>query len=180
MAGLQAYQFLRDAHAIVTTLAVQLSVHPQDLIQTVQRQVEQLKTLQKENQALLTECIANEADRLTRVALEIENVRVVLATFERRPVKELRSLADGLKLVEGLLAILITQDGDKISMVVSCATGTHRSARVLLNQLLVPIHGRGGGDDILAQGGANLPGHQFLQYCDSIKLNLPQFLRNPA
>jgi alanyl-tRNA synthetase len=61
-----------------------------------------------------------------------------------------------LRREPGVVAVLATFDGAKISMVTASADGTEVDARELLNNHLAPFGGRGGGSPNLAQGGGEL------------------------
>jgi alanyl-tRNA synthetase len=89
---------------------------------------------------------------------------VVVATFENRPVPELRTLAEKLKVIPGLVAVLASFDGLKMSLVVTSAEDTDLSARDLLVKLLALLGGRGGGDRQIAQGGGPATLDQFRQF----------------
>jgi alanyl-tRNA synthetase len=144
--------FYKD-HEIVTQLANQLSVHTEDVIDTVQHQTEQLKSTKNSLQKLQRDLIIFEARELAVQAKTIAAQHIVLRLFKSRPIGELRILAGELKEMSHLIALLATHDGSKISMLATCAADTNISAQKLLNDHLSIIGGRGGGDDQIAQGG---------------------------
>jgi alanyl-tRNA synthetase len=153
VAGQQALEYFRDYHAIVTGLAGQLSVGTPELAAMVLRQAEQLKATQKELQALRLAGAAAEARQLAEGAQPIGARRAVLVAFDGRPILELRALAEEFKGIAGLVAALSTYNDGKLSLVVACHPDAGLAARDLLQQLLKPLGGRGGGDAQIAQGG---------------------------
>jgi alanyl-tRNA synthetase len=130
-----------------------LSVHTRDILATVERQGEQLRLAQKALQELRQAQISHEAQALAQAGETIEKRKLVIASFERRPVDELRALGGELRKMSGVIAILASFDGEKVSLSAVCSPDSRVSARELLTRLLAAIGGRGGGDQTLAQGG---------------------------
>ena len=166
VAGWQALERFREYYILLINLASRLNTGFPDLPEALQRQAEQLKSLQRELQALRLEKIAWEARSLADSAQRIGVNRLVLASFENRPVSELRLLADELKKLPSLIALLASYDSQKISLLVTCAPNTSLDARQVLQQQLAPFGGRGGGDPQLAQGGGPATPEQFRTFFD--------------
>lgn len=164
IAGLQALQYFREYQETVLSIAGQMSIHPHETLISVQRLIDQLKTVQREVQALRQEHLGFEARELAGRGESYGTWRVVVATFENRPVPELRTLAEKLKVIPGLVAVLASFDGLKMSLVVTSAEDTDLSARDLLVKLLALLGGRGGGDRQIAQGGGPATLDQFRQF----------------
>ena len=164
IAGLQALQYFREYQETVLSIAGQMSIHPHETLISVQRLIDQLKTVQREVQALRQEHLGFEARELAGRGESYGAWRVVVATFENRPVPELRTLAEKLKVIPGLVAVLASFDGLKMSLVVTSAEDTDLSARDLLVKLLALLGGRGGGDRQIAQGGGPATLDQFRQF----------------
>lgn len=158
VAGLQALDLLRQEHDLVSMLAGQLNVGLAELSAAVQRQADQIQTMQAELQVLRFEKAAYEAQTLASAAENLGGRQVVIKTFERRPVQELRGLGEAFKDLPGVIAVLATSDEHKYSLLVACGSGAGASARDLLARLLVPLGGRGGGDAFMAQGGGPTTG----------------------
>jgi alanyl-tRNA synthetase len=169
IAGLQAYDVFHQMYAAFTGLANQMSISWQDLPEVVGKQVEQLGLLQKELQSLRQASVKYEAHELLATAEETGGMKLVRASFENRPVGDLRLLAEELKKVAGIVAYLASFDNQKASLVVTCGEGSGKDARQLLTRQLALINGRGGGDARLAQGGGLMTEDQyrtFLQHID--------------
>jgi alanyl-tRNA synthetase len=169
IAGLQALDVFHHMYDAFNGLANQMSIAWQDIPEVVGKQVEQLGLLQKEFQSLRQASIRYEAHELVSTAEKADGVKLVRASFENRPVGELRLLAEALKKVVGVVAYLTSFDGRKVSLIITCGEGSGKDARQLLNRHLALINGRGGGDATLAQGGGLMTEDQydtFLQYID--------------
>jgi alanyl-tRNA synthetase len=169
IAGLQALDVFHHMYDAFNGLANQMSIAWQDIPEVVGKQVEQLGLLQKEFQSLRQASIRYEAHELVSIAEKAGGVKLVRASFENRPVGELRLLAEALKKVVGVVAYLTSFDGRKVSLIITCGEGSGKDARQLLNRHLALINGRGGGDATLAQGGGLMTEDQydpFLQYID--------------
>jgi alanyl-tRNA synthetase len=161
VAGIQAMEYFCQYQEITTTLAADLSSHPQDVVALVQKQADQLHTVEKELRQLRLAYSAFEAQDLLANAETHGSLKVILKAFENRPVNEIRSLGNEFKAQPELISMLATFDGHKLVLVATCGEYTGISARELLNRQLAQINGRGGGDDQIAQGGGDATPDQF-------------------
>ncbi len=161
IAGLQAMQVFHDMYTAFTGLAGQLSMAWQDIPELVSKQSDNLAALQKDLQAVRQSALKYEAIELIEAADEQAGIKLVRASFENRPLGELRQLAEQLRNVQGVVAYLFSFDGQKVSLIVTCGEGSGNDARQLLTRQLVSINGRGGGDARLAQGGGSAQPEQY-------------------
>ena len=161
IAGWQALETFQATHAILGSLAGQLNVGLAELDQAVQRQAELLRAAQKELQGLRLEHLGWEARTLAEQAVPYGERRVVVSSYENRPVSELRALADHLRGMPGIAAVLAGYAGQKLSLVVACTPQSGLDARQLLQTLLAEVGGRGGGDAQIAQGGGSASPEQL-------------------
>jgi len=170
VAGIQAMEYFHQYQEITTTLAADLSSHPQDVVALVQKQANQLHTVEKELRQLRLTYSAFEAQDLLANAEIHGSLKVILKTFENRPVNEIRSLGNEFKAQPELVSMLATFDGHKLVLVATCGQNTGISARELLNRQLALIDGRGGGDDQIAQGGGDATPEQFKDFFTDTKI----------
>lgn len=161
VAGWQALEHYQTCYQTISDLSSQMSVGITELAQAMQRQAEQLKLTQREVQALKAEKLALEARQMAVDGQAIGERRLILAGYQNRPPSELRALADELKKMPGIIALLASFDEHKVSLVVTCAPDTGFSARELLSQILETVGGRGGGDRQIAQGGGTVTEEQY-------------------
>lgn len=169
VAGLQALEVFGQMFELLTGLANQMTISWQDIPQVLRKQADQLGLLQKELQVLQQVSVKNEAHELVAGAEDCAGVKLVRASFENRPISELRLMAEELKMLPGVIAFLTSYDGQKVSLLVTCGDSTGKDARQLLTRLLTLINGRGGGDARLAQGGGVASVKQYqtlLQHVD--------------
>jgi alanyl-tRNA synthetase len=174
IAGYQALEIFQEYHALLSGLAEQFTAGIQELPQAALRQAEQLRAAQKELQTLRMEHLGWEARTLAEQTPLTGGRRLVIAVFEGRPVSELRILADHLKGMIGVVALLAGYDGQKVSWVAACAPDVGLDARQLLQPLLSGVGGRGGGDARIAQGGGSANRQQVQALLDQAGKSLSQ------
>jgi alanyl-tRNA synthetase len=164
VAGMQAMEYFRQYQEITMTLAVELSAHPQDVVDLVGKQAAQLHAAEKELRQLRLAYGAFEARDLLAHAESVGTLKVILKTFGDRPVNEIRALGNEFKEQEKVVAMLATFDGQKLVLVVTSGPASGLSARELLNRQLAIVDGRGGGDERIAQGGGTATPEQFAAF----------------
>ncbi|MBE7554602.1 MAG: hypothetical protein HS126_26430 [Anaerolineales bacterium] len=163
VAGQQALTFFQHDHEVVTGLCHHLSTRPGELVRVVSRQTEQLAAAQREIISLRTDLLSFETQQLSTQAEPGGSVRLATKLYPNRTIGELRELAKQLQTQDNLVAVLAGYDGQKLTIVTSCAVGSAINARELLDHCLAGIGGRGSGDDRLAQGGGNATPEQVEQ-----------------
>jgi alanyl-tRNA synthetase len=153
VAGFQALDYFNVYQEVTQQAAALLETGLEEIPASIERKLDQLKTVQTELQTLRAGLLAAEADRLAASAEEFGSLRLITAIFRDRPATDLRQLGMKLRNVLGIVALLAAYDGGKLSLVTACSTDSGIDARELLKQHLIPLNGRGGGDASLAQGG---------------------------
>jgi alanyl-tRNA synthetase len=153
VAGLQALEVFRIYQDATQQSAFLLNSRPEELAESVHRLLDASSQTRSELEILRLSQLDYEAKALADSNEAVGEVRLVIRTFGARAPSELRVLATKLKEFNGMVSVLASNDGQKVSLIVSCASGSGVNARNLLNQLLGPVGGRGGGDASLAQGG---------------------------
>ncbi|MEA3349933.1 MAG: DHHA1 domain-containing protein, partial [Chloroflexota bacterium] len=156
----------QQTHAIMTTLAEQMSVAPQDLVAAVGHQSDDLKSAQKDAGELRLELLGFEAQNMAAQAESVASYRLVKGRFENRPVEELQSLAKEFLPMSGVIALLAGRTGKKFTLVVACSDRVDVPARGILQAHLSGLRGGGGGGDRLAQGGGTITAQQFEGFFD--------------
>ncbi len=104
--------------------------------------------------AVLSErLLALEAKALLETAEERGSVRFVTAFLEGVDVKSLKATAEVLTAENPVVALLAALDGDTLAFVFAQQKGlTEHKVNVWLKELLDELMGRGGGNQVLAQG----------------------------
>ncbi|MBT3321744.1 MAG: hypothetical protein HN392_05610 [Anaerolineae bacterium] len=113
----------------------------------------QLKDAQKELKTLREFSLDVEVENMVQHAEKVGEIWIVTKLFENRNPAELRALAMKSRNYPNIVALLASFDGEKLSLVTSCAEGISVSANDLLQKHLAPFNLRGGGDKSIAQGG---------------------------
>lgn len=161
VAGIQAMDYYDLYQKIGTTLAADLSAHPQDVIDLVRKQADQLHTAEKDLRQIKQAYSVFEAQDMLARAETVDGIKVIFKAFENRAAIEIRALGNEFKEQEEVVSLLATFDGKKLVLVVTCGMETNLSARELLNRQLSIVSGRGGGDDQIAQGGGTVTTKEF-------------------
>lgn len=174
MAGAQALEYFQQLHHQVSGLAEEMSIHWGDLAETVRAQADSLKVAQRELRAVRKEGLGAEAETMFAEAMAAEaqafgDYRLVAKSFEDRPVDELQGLAKFLMEKDGLVAALATFEGEKAAVVVVCSANVDVHAGELINKILEPVGGRGGGSQQMARGGGSISREQFDTFMIDIK-----------
>jgi alanyl-tRNA synthetase len=172
VAGQQALATFQQEHEVVASLCQQLNTRPEEVVRLVNQHLEQLAAAQREIKHLQADLLSFEAQQLRAEAEAIGGVRLVIKRYPNRSLNELRELARQLPGQDDLVAVLAGTEGQKLSLVVSCAEGTRRSARELLTDYLAPIEGQGSGDARLAQGGGIATPEQIMQLLAQARASL--------
>jgi alanyl-tRNA synthetase len=136
--------------------AAALSVGVDELPAAAERLVAAQKAAAKELAQAQSELDAAEALRLYREAEQAGGARIVRAAFAELGAERLRRLAQGIAAAPGGVALL-GSGGERAALVAACAPDSGRDAQALLRAGLAVLEGRGGGSQLLAQGGGARP-----------------------
>lgn len=153
VAGKQALAYFDSLQDAAMQTAALLDVGAAEMAESVMRLQQQLKAAERELKSLREMKLDVEAKKMVQLAEPIEEKWLATALFENRDPGELRSLAMKLRAYPGMVAVLASFDGKKLSLVAACAEDTALDASQLLQDHLAPFNGRGGGDQSIAQGG---------------------------
>jgi alanyl-tRNA synthetase len=136
----------------------------------VQRQLDQNKDLQRQNDALTEQLIGNEIDELVARAVPTGAARVVTQLYPDRSVDALKQTAALLRERPGLIALLGTAAGGKLTLVFARSEDAPQHMGNLLRDTLKAFGGGGGGRPDFAQGGGVDParGNDVLQYANKL------------
>lgn len=158
--GEVAFNLVQDMNARITQVAATMKVQPEDIGARLNQWQEQMKSLEKEVAALKSKLAANQADAMLSEAVEINGVKVLVATLDGADANALRDsvtrLKDQLKSAVVVLASVI--DG-KVSLTagVSADCTAKVKAGDLVNFVAQQVGGKGGGRPDMAQAGGTNP-----------------------
>ena len=158
--GEVAFNLVQDMNARISQVAATMKVQPEDIGARLNQWQEQMKSLEKEVAALKSKLAANQADAMLSQAVEINGVKVLVATLDGADANALRDsvtrLKDQLKSAVVVLASVI--DG-KVSLTagVSADCTAKVKAGDLVNFVAQQVGGKGGGRPDMAQAGGTNP-----------------------
>ena len=161
VAGDLARRQFESEHSALMRIAQRLNANPETAAAALDKQFEQTAALEKQVKALHQEKMALEARDLAARAQRDGPVRTIVASFQARPIQELRELGSLLQTDQDLAAALAAYDGAKVALVVVAGSATGVRAGEWIRELLAPLNARGGGDARLAQGGGSASEEQF-------------------
>jgi alanyl-tRNA synthetase len=143
-------------HDLLTQAAAIYSTDVAQVPELLARAQEQVKTLQRQVDDLMTQLASYEAEEVAGAAIPVGAFQVVVQSWEDRPVEVLKTLANLLQERPNTIALLATTAGDKATVIFA------RSADIntpdmhmgnLLRDALKAFGGGGGGRPEFAQGG---------------------------
>ncbi|WP_368504309.1 DHHA1 domain-containing protein [Alkalihalophilus sp. As8PL] len=113
------------------------------------------KQSDKEIVELKQEILTYEARDLFNQSETVSNRRFVFRSFEDRTIQEMQQVARMIVNKEkNVVVFLVSESGEKLQLVIACSQDLENmNANDLMKELLVEVDGRGGGNQMLAQGG---------------------------
>ena len=149
-----------DDESLIARISGELKVQPSDLIPTLEKMSQELKTATKQVENLQLKLAQKESKNILDEAREIQGVRVLAQKVENLDRTRLRQLADELKnrLGSGIVVLGTPIDG-KVSLVamVSADLTDCISANDLIQKIAPLVGGGGGGKPDMAEAGGNDP-----------------------
>ncbi len=158
LAGHPALAREREDRDLLARLEERLGAHRDDVVEQLERRLEQLKALQKENEALSLKLARGESGGGGET-VDVDGISVVARRAEGLNKSQRRDLADGLRQKHSSgVVVLGAADGEKAALLV--AVGDEARARIDARDVirrLAPIVGGGGGGrpDLAEAGGKN-------------------------
>ncbi len=160
LTGKPALSRFLDDESLIARISGELKVQPSDLIPTLEKMSQELKTATKQVENLQLKLAQKESKNILDEAREIQGVRVLAQKVENLDRTRLRQLADELKnrLGSGIVVLGTPIDG-KVSLVamVSADLTDCISANDLIQKIAPLVRGGGGGKPDMAEAGGNDP-----------------------
>lgn len=158
---------LHNKQNVLLSLTKLLNAPEKDMEQAVLRLLENGKSLEKTLEHAREQLLEYEADDL----LAQQKDKIVMKAYQNRPIQTLQKLARLITLKDdSALVYLVSKNENRLQLV--CARGAARteSMKNILAESLSPINGKGGGNDMFAQGGgeAILSEDQILQHIENL------------
>jgi alanyl-tRNA synthetase len=140
--------------------AAALKASPEDLTARIGQVQDQVKTLEKELNALKSKLASGQGDELATQAVDVKGIKVLAATLEGADVNALRETMDKLKdKLKTAAIVLASVSGDKVTLIagVTADSITKVKAGELVNFVAQQVGGKGGGRPDMAQAGGTNP-----------------------
>jgi alanyl-tRNA synthetase len=158
--GDNALALVQKLSSQVSEAAAALKAQPDELAARIQQVQDQVRTLERELNAMKARAAASKGDELVGQAVDINGLKVLAATLDGADVAALRSTMDKLKdkLKSAAIVLAAVNDG-KVSLIAGVtpdATGKVKAGE-LVNFVAQQVGGKGGGRPDMAQAGGTDP-----------------------
>ena len=158
--GENALTLVQSLAGRVNDAAAALKAPPEEITQRIAQVQDQVRTLERELQALKSKVAAGQGDELVRQAVDVGGVRVLAAALDGADAATLRQTMDQLKdkLKSAAIVLASVKDG-KVSLIagVTADTTARIKAGELVNFVALRVGGKGGGRADMAQAGGTDP-----------------------
>jgi alanyl-tRNA synthetase len=164
--GNRVLQQFRIKHQILTQFTKLLNAPEHGMIQSLERLLENVKSSGKQLEEVRQTLLQFEARELAQAQLEINGQRVISKVVQNRSLKELQQLARIIThLLNEVIVILISENESQLQVVTASGYDQQVSMKELLADILPTINGKGGGNEVMAQGGGDLvvTGNELLE-----------------
>jgi len=152
LCGQRALWHYQRINQQISSLALQLSVSIEEVVEALDRQNLTLKQIEKEKENLAQRLLIHEASALCNEAVTFGDVNVVIRVMSDKTVSEARQLAQQITQ-EANYVVLLGLMGQKGELVFARSAGVDLHMPTLLKRAGKIIGGGGGGSPSLAQGG---------------------------
>jgi len=144
----------------VHSAAATLKSQPVELQSRLTQMLDQMKTLEREVNALKGKLASSQGDELVAQAIDVKGIKVLAAKLEGADVAVLRTTMDKLKdkLKTAAIVLAAVNDG-KVSLIAGVtadSTGKVKAGE-LVNFVAQQVGGKGGGRADMAQAGGTDP-----------------------
>ncbi|WP_194712699.1 alanine--tRNA ligase [Noviherbaspirillum soli] len=158
--GDNALALVQKLSSQVSEAAAALKAQPDELAARIQQVQDQVRSLERELNAMKAKAAASKGDELVGQAVDINGLKVLAATLDGADVAALRSTMDKLKdkLKSAAIVLAAVNDG-KVSLIAGVtpdATGKVKAGE-LVNFVAQQVGGKGGGRPDMAQAGGTDP-----------------------
>ncbi|WP_010098784.1 alanyl-tRNA editing protein [Ornithinibacillus scapharcae] len=169
--GRRVRKQLHVKHQIIRSLTSKLSAPQEELVPAVNRLLEEMNEMERANTELRTKLLEYEINELMENLEEIRGYSILKNTYHNRSMTELQQLAKNIIAQSvGTIVLFINETADKLQVV--CARGNELpiSMNQLLKQALPIVNGKGGGNDLIAQGGGEklMPSVDFMNHIHEV------------
>lgn len=164
LCGKRALRDYAAKHRLLGEIAALFSADASEAPKLIERNLVQLKTLQRELDAANERLLRYEATELADSAGESGQLRIVARLFAGRDINLVKGLAGQLQQQPNVIALLGATADDKLTLIFARSAEVDLHVGQLLRDTLQLAGGKGGGRPDFAQGGVAAPavGQQLL------------------
>lgn len=169
--GNRVLQQFHRKHQILSQLTKLLNAPEQEMIQSLNRLLENVKSTDKQLEEVRQSLLQYEAREMTDSQLDINGHVVIGKVFQNRSMKEMQQLARTItNISNGVIVIFISENESQLQVIAARGFGQQVSMKELLTDILPTIKGKGGGNENLAQGGGDLiiTGNKLLEIAENV------------
>ncbi|SFA79531.1 MULTISPECIES: DHHA1 domain-containing protein [unclassified Bacillus (in: firmicutes)] len=151
---------------VLLTMTKLLNAPEQDMEKAAFRVLEHNKFLEKSLEDARDALLQFEAKELIQDCQSDGKVRFVTKVMVNRSMQELQKLAKStVGLADDSIAILVSESDGRLQIVAARGSQVNVSMKAIMGEALPLINGKGGGNDVMAQGGgeAIISGDTLLQ-----------------
>jgi alanyl-tRNA synthetase len=164
--GNRVLRQFHNKHHILSQLTKLLNAPEQGMINSLERLLENVKSSDKQLEEARQSLLQFEAKDMIHTQLDINGHVIVSKVLQNCSMKEMQQLARIItNISNGVIVILISENESQLQVVTARGFGQHISMKELLTFLLPTIKGKGGGNEVMAQGGGDLvlTGNELLE-----------------
>ncbi len=155
LCGGRALENYQEVLANIQQVSADLSIHTDDLPQTIRRFQTESSNLNRQLRRVQNELMNFEIEALWQNALDSEGIRKVTAYWDNRSFEAVRSAAARLREKPKTVVLFAAEVNDQIRLVCARSSDlTEINAGAILKSVVTQIGGKGGGSPEMAQGGA--------------------------
>ncbi|MCX7711266.1 MAG: DHHA1 domain-containing protein [Clostridia bacterium] len=149
--ALRDYSWKNDA---INILAISLGCKDLDVVQKLNVLNDKLAKIHKENSELKDKILDIEARELFAASGKENNISIIQAIFSNRDLEEVRLLASKITVLDSAVVLFGIKNQEN-AQILFCRSKelNHISARELFKESVALLDGKGGGTDLMAQGG---------------------------
>ncbi|RJR19673.1 MAG: alanine--tRNA ligase [Desulfobacteraceae bacterium] len=162
LTGRPALEYDQKRDGILKQAAAILKVAPDEVIDRLQKILQEQKTLEKEMESLKGKLLSDASQSMLSRCRDINGIKVIAQELKVESPKELREAADQIKerLPSGIILLASEREGKVMLIcVVSGDLVKKFQAGEIIKVLSEIVGGKGGGRPDMAQGGGTVPGN---------------------
>jgi alanyl-tRNA synthetase len=153
VSGSRAIEDVLKKHRVLTQICRCLSSNDDEAIKSIKNLKKQLKLTLDENKRLSDEISSYETKTLIEVAEKIGIYSLIKNIYDNENVKYVSNLATKLVQQENTIALMAVKDGENANLIFAASNNIKNiNMNDLLKETMSLIDGRGGGNQVLAQG----------------------------